>query len=218
MLFPDHDGSMQTTIKMAAARIGIDVNLTPLPFKRCRDSVDANLVAGILGAGYTPQNESIAVFPMKANGVDTSRALVSLKAMVFRAKGSGAGWNGREFSGLNLPVLFQGYPAFLSKLEALRVPYDYGTTTVENNFSKLLADRGAVVIAFENDGMAALAKEEFAQKIEMLPTPFTEMAFYLAFSKQYFKQNTALAEKLWNAIHDARNSPEMKANIGAGHR
>ena len=218
MLFPDHDGSMQTIVKLAAARSGITPTLTPLPLKRCRDSVDANLVSAMLGVSYTPLNQAAAVFPMKESHVDASRALGSVRAMVFRARGSRTGWNGVAFTGLKLPVLLQSYPTFLAKLDALGVSYDDRASTVENNFSKLLFDRGAVVIAFENDGIEALSHGEFANKIEMLPIPFTETAYYLVFSREFFKQTPQLAENFWNAIREVKKSPAYKAPINPENR
>ncbi|MES2297850.1 MAG: hypothetical protein V4582_12465, partial [Pseudomonadota bacterium] len=130
------------------------------------------------------------------------------RSVVFRRIGSGVDWDGSRFRQLNTAVLIPfGAVLLVDRLKAMEVAADDKGKTLEANLVKLLAGRGDVVIGAETSGFALLNDPQFKDKIEMLPTPFSEEPYYLGLSKQYHGANAELAERLWNAIGRIRKSP-----------
>jgi polar amino acid transport system substrate-binding protein len=96
----------------------------------------------------------------------------------------------------------------------MHVPFDNGAAAAEQNFLKLIGKRGDLTILPQNDGLALLREPKWADKIEVLPTPFTTQEFFLVFSKRYFQDKPTVAEAFWQAIGDLKNSREYRQAIG----
>ncbi|MDE2427301.1 MAG: hypothetical protein KGM99_01140 [Burkholderiales bacterium] len=214
-LFPNKAGTIQVLISQAADQLGMKVKFEPMPLPKCVEELKAGTIQASAAMGFTANNQTIAVFPLKKNGdADPARAVGSARSMIYRAKGNKASWDGTHFSDVKQAVLFPtGNSVFTEKMKALKTPYNDQTATFPRNLSKMLAGQGDLVIGFEHEGKLRLEEPEFSGKIEVLPTPFTEAHYYMTFSKKFYAANEAQVENLWNALPKLKTSPEYLAAI-----
>ncbi len=208
-LTPEGGGTVGVLIKMAAAETGVEIDAYSVPVTRCREEIRANLAAGFPTTPYVPNEFHFLAFPMAQGFDDASRSVMSARTLVFRRKGKQVGWDGKQFQNLKTPVLIVFGSALLTfRLGQMGIPFDDKGKGVDANFSKLLAGRADLAVAWESDAMPLLARPEFAGKIEVLPQPFAVVPYYLAISKQFVADNPGVAEQLWNAIGRIKNSPQ----------
>lgn len=213
--YPDRDGSVQTLVHMAAAQVGMKVEISPMPVRRCRAEVQHGGADAVLMTAFVDANARDLVYPMRDGRTDADKSVARTQAMVFRRKGSKASWDGKRFSHLSGPVLVPTGYAFIShRLAQAQVPFDEGARDAEQNFLKLLGSRSELVILPENDGMELLRNPKWSGRIEVLPLPFTVQEFYMAFSSAFFQEHPDVAAALWRAIADIRNSREYRQAVG----
>lgn len=205
-------GMAPLLIRMAAVQAGLAVEFHTAPLLRCLEQVKLGVSHGY-PAGSVMAAQSLGfVVPRLAGKPDPARATLTARMTIFRRKGETIGWDGRGFQNLRQPVLIPtGSVMMRERLGRLNVAVDDQAKLVEQNFLKLLAGRGDLVIGFENDGMALLEQARFADKIEALPLPFTEEHYYLMVSEAYYLANREQIEALWSAIARVRNSPAYRA-------
>ncbi len=208
-LTPDGGGTVGLLIKMAAAETGIEIDGYSVPVTRCREEIRANLAAGFPTTPYVPDEFNFLAFPMAQGGEDASRSVMSARTQVFRRKGNKVDWDGKRFNHLATPVLIVFGSALLThRLGSMGIPFDDKGKSVESNFSKLLAGRADIAVAWESDARPLLSRPEFKGKIEVLPQPFAVVPYYLAISKQFVADNPGAAEQLWNAIGRIKTTPQ----------
>lgn len=200
-------GMVGMLIQQAAQETGVTVQYYGAPITRCREELRANLASGFPGVPLTPSVQSFMAFPMQAGEIDNSRAVMNARALVYRRVGSSAGWDGKKFTDVSTPVMVpMGSVLLFDRLTAMGVPFDDGSKTLEGNFNKLLGKRGELVVGSEFSGAALLADPRFAGKIEALPLPFSDEAYFLALTKAIYDANPDTVERLWNALARIRKS------------
>ncbi len=210
-LTPEGGGTVGLLIKMAAAEIGLDIAGYSVPVTRCREEIRANRAAGFPTTPYASELTDFLAFPMAQGTPDASRAVMNGRTMVFRRKGSKVDWDGKRFSHLGTPVLIVfGSSMVVQRLGAMQVPFDDKGKGVGENFSKLLAGRADIAVAWESDARALLSQPQFKGKIEVLPQPFADVPYFLAISKQFVAEHPGVAEQLWNAIGRIKNTPQYQ--------
>lgn len=214
-ILADGGGTVPLLMRMAAERVGMQVEISRAPLKRCLEEIRLGLVQGYPSAGVSPETAQMYAYPHADGKPDAARATVHARQMVFRRKGGAVNWDGERFSFLAQAVLHpSGSVAIHHKLDRMKVAVDEQAKSMEQNFAKLVAGRGDAVVGLENDGLALLAQPRFAGRIEMLPAPFMQQDYYLMLSKEYYAANSAAVEALWTAIGKARNSAEYRAAAG----
>ncbi|WP_228893566.1 hypothetical protein [Pseudoduganella aquatica] len=207
-LTPSGDGMAQRLLRDAAQEAGATLATYAAPVTRCREEIRYNSADGFPIAPYTPALLPFMAFPMRGGEPDPARAVMSARTLAYRRTGSATHWDGVRFTHLATPVLVRfGSVLMIDKLAAMGVQTDDSGKTLSANFAKLLAGRADIVVGLETTGLALLALPEFAGKIEALPAPFTEEAYYLGLSKAFYDAHPQLSERLWDAIARQRRSP-----------
>lgn len=210
---PAGGGIADLLIREAAAEAGVTVELYAAPIARCREEIRHLLADGFPTTPFTSLTGFLA-FPMNGAEADPGRAVSSQRGMVFRRRGSAAGWDGARFSGTAAPVLAPfGSVLLIDRLKAMGMPVEDGGKTLGVNFRKLLAGRADLAVGTEFSGQALLSQPEFAGKLEMLPLPFTEEAYYLGLSREFQSAHPEEVERLWNAIARIRRTPAYQAAL-----
>ncbi len=209
IMTPDLGGTVGMLVKMAAAEVGVELAVAPAPLGRCVENLKAGHVDAFPYAPYLPDSLPFLGYPVAKNGeVDPARAVAVLRNRVFRLKSGKVQWDGQRFSGQSMPVLATfGAVLVVDKLKAMKVNFDDNGKSTEANLRKLMAGRGDLVIAMETDGKRLLSQAEFGKAIEMLPASFSEAPYFLGISQRFIAKNPGLAEALWRAIGQIRQSP-----------
>ncbi len=201
---------MQLLEKMAVSRAGYALELHRESNRRCLEDLRANSISADAAVSANEATLAVAVFPRKGNAIDKQRALAVGRTVTFRLKGAGAAWDGHAFSPIGTRVLIPaGMLLVTTKLNQLGVAYDDGASNMDLIGAKLLAQRGDIAIGLEYDVAELLRKEEFAGKLEVLPTPFTITEYYLVFSREFYAKHADQAENIWNAVAAMRRSAEF---------
>jgi len=197
-------------IDSAARRVGVVIKFHGLPWKRCLTELKASAMDGALAASFKADRLSIGAYP-GGETPDASKRLHVDRYVVAKKKGTPVQWNGKAFQSLDGAVGIQLGYSVGEQLTSLKVPVDDGSLTLRELLLKLLAGRigAAAVLASE---MEYLAKQDtkLAAQIDILSIPLVEKPYYLILSHHILASNPALADRLWKAIEQERNSPAYR--------
>lgn len=208
LTFTDHDGQGQWLARKAAALHGDQVQFVVVPWVRCTEGV----AAGAYDAAMPPSAIYAAsmAFPMSEGQIDPQKAVGAVSMVVLRRIGSKANWDGKAFSALSTPVLFnKGIASIREKLAKLGVPGDDGAQANESLLRKLLVGRGDLLIMNGQAAANELANGAMAGELELLPVPFLSFTLYLAFNREYQQAHAAQVNAIWSEIGRLRASPEF---------
>ncbi|QDL55888.1 hypothetical protein [Rhodoferax aquaticus] len=210
--YPDREGPLQWLMRSAASQSGPGVVFSVAPFKRCLLGLEKAEYDAVLTVSGVSENQTIYAFPRLPNGeLDSSKQSATVRHVVIRRKDDYVQWNGRSFSNLARPVMYQaGVRMLQEKLETLQVAVDASSNNETQTLRKLLLQRGDAAIVLSSIADVLLQDDEFKGKLDVLPEPFGQFTIYVAFSTLYYKENKLLVEDLWNRMKKLRNSAEFK--------
>lgn len=207
---PQKPGATIDVFREVARRLGIDLVLERVPWKRGLFMVETGEADGIFHASYKADRTAFGVYPYQADGKtpDPSRAVFFQAYSFYIRRDSGISFDGKTLRGTGgKPVaVTRGY-SVIRELQGLGIPYEEERSQAIN-LAKL--DKGRVAAYAELDNMIApyLAKNGGAFKsIERLAPPISEKAYYLLFSKKFYARQPGLAEAFWNEIRTINTSP-----------
>lgn len=207
LTFIDHEGQGQWLVRKAVERQGDTVAFASVPWVRCTEGT-AN---GIYDAAMPPSATFLPTlaFPMIGDHADPGKAVGSVTLVVLRRIGTKADWDGKTFSSLTTPVLFnKGIVTVRDKLAKLGVQGDEGAHANESLLRKLLAGRGELLVMNSQAAAEELTDPEFRGKLEILPVPFLSFTLYIAFNRNFQAADPAYVDAIWNEIGRLRASAE----------
>ncbi len=211
---PGGEGLSDKLILAAAKEVGITVQFRPAPIIRCREEVRADAADGFPTVPYTASLQGFFAFPMNGKEADPARAVTTARAMVYRRAGHPVDWDGKRFAQLATPVLVPaGAVLLLDRLGAMKVAIDDSSKGLESNFAKLAAGRADLAIGSEYTGMVLMNQAQYKDKVEVLPAPFSDEAYYLGVSKTFQLAHPREVERLWEAIARIRRSPDYQRSL-----
>lgn len=200
-LMPDGSGSAGRLVAAGARAAGFDIEFYAVPLARCRVEAETNIVHGFPMTPYIPNVLPYARYPMRNGLPDVSRATMRARIMLYQRVGGPVTWNGRQVGGLVRPVLVpSGSLAMIDVLRKIGAPMDEQGRSLRANLSKLVAGRGDAAVGVWEEGVPLLTLPEFAGKIEMLPLPVHEQAYFLVVTKTFYAEHTGAVEAMWNKI------------------
>lgn len=205
----DGSGHYQYLLQLAARKAGITIERKIAPRRRCLDEMRSGIVDGMIGA-YSPERTAIAAFPMAGDAPDVTKSFGTVRYYPYRRFGSEVSWDGQRFHNLDGSVGVESAFVFVTdRLRALGVAFDDGAKTLEQNMDKLRADRVDVVIGMDLEADRLVASRH-AGRIERAGAAFDLTPMYLMLSKQFHTRHPQLAQRLWQAVQETRNSPAYK--------
>ncbi len=200
-LMPDGSGSAGRLVAAGARAAGFELEFYSAPLARCRAEAELNVVHGFPMTPYLPNVLPYVRYPMRKGQPDAARATLRARIMLYQRSGGAVTWNGRRIGGLVRPVLVpSGSLAMIDVLRKAGAPMDEQGRSLQANLSKLLAGRGDAAVGVWDEGERLLALPEFAGKIEMLPLPVFEQAYFLIVTKAFYAENGPAVETMWNTI------------------
>ncbi|MYN01535.1 hypothetical protein GTP41_05425 [Pseudoduganella sp. DS3] len=205
----DFSGHYQYLLQLAARKANVRIERKVAPRRRCLDEMRSGLSDAMIGA-FTQERLATAAFPMVGGAPDVTRSFGTVRYYPYRRAGDVVSWDGQRFHGLESSVGVESAFVFVTdRLRVLGVPYDDGAKTLEQNMDKLRADRVDVVIGM---GLEAdrLVASRHAGRIERAGGAFDLSPMYLILSRQFHARHPELAQRLWQAVQEARNSPAYK--------
>lgn len=205
LTFPDREGKAQSLIRQAAGHYGWAVEFISVPRRRCHAGVANGKYHALVPVAPSPGFGTSLVLPRRAGREDEGRSFGVLRAVLFRVRGTQAGWDGQRFSGLDTPVLYgSGSVALGDRLQQLDVPGDDSAKSLRQILVMLLMGRGQLGLGTEYQVKAALQEGGFDGRIEVLPVPFMQAPVYLGVGTDFYSAHQQTIEGIWNRIGELR--------------
>jgi polar amino acid transport system substrate-binding protein len=191
-------------IAHAAAAHGCHVKFVRRPGKRVLAEVAANQHTGALMFSYSVERQQSTVFPLDAAGkIDSERRLARLYYYLYRMSDSKLEWDGHRFRNLDGAIgVNLGY-AVAADLQALGAKVEEVPTTAQN-LEKLRLGRIAAYAMHDFGVEAALHAPQYS-KVERMPIALSVRDYYLTFSPRFYRDNKALAERIWDELPRSRD-------------
>lgn len=195
----------------------VDKNLTDVtikfeevPWKRCLDLMAANKSNGCFTASFKAARQEMGVYP-GGEGVanpDDSKRIHSASYTLYRLKGSGISNNGMKISGHEDKFIGgnRGY-SIIDDLAKEGLKMDQRSKNTKEMFDKLLSGEYVGVVALTLDAEFVIKNNaDIAAKVEKAGEPLVNKPYFVMFSKDFYKNDKALAEKIWAEIGKVRDS------------
>jgi polar amino acid transport system substrate-binding protein len=197
-------------LRMVEQRLNIHFDFQSVPWKRCLAQLQANAYDGAFAVSYMPERRALGVFPgTGGGGADSARRMHVDRYMLLRRKGSAVEWDGKALRKLQGPVGFQLGYSVGEVLRGLHVEVDEGSQRADELARKLILGRlGAA--AMGGSDTAAIMRGPLAAQLEVLPLPLIEKPYYLVLSHGMAERRPELAQRIWTAMAQVRNSPAYK--------
>lgn len=198
--------------RLVAEKLGLQLSMKRMPWKRCLQQLEHNEVDGVFPASYKPERMTIAHYPQKNGLVDPSRKTRDNAYYLYTLKESTLRWNSNNFSGLTGII---GVPlgwAIVEDIKALGVPVKE-LPIHEKSPNMLIQKRLQGFICLESVFDTYLQqKPELYKDITKEELPIWEKPYYLMLSRQFVEKHPETAENIWDAIKEIRES-ESFSNI-----
>lgn len=208
-------------LNRAAKQLHLQFIYQGMPWKRCLAQLKSNEVQGAIGASFKAERLEMGVYPGTAKP-DASKRLNFDRYVVIRRRDSKVSWDGKSFQHLDGPVGIQLGYSIGDHLKSLGVPVDDGSQRPNELLLKLIAGRIPAAAMLDGEASTSLNNDpKLLAQVEVLPTPLTEKPYFLMLSHAFVKSQPQLAQNIWNAIQEVRNSAayqklEREAMNGAG--
>jgi len=202
---PDHDGSLQTLVRSAAARQGGVVRYVSYPWRRCELMAEKGDVDGLLAVPWTKLSSDRFVFPLSSGRDDPQRAVAQVDLVFLQRAGGGASWDGKNLRGLVGRVAHvQGYAELGGALDALGIPSsdDYKSDMLD--IRALLGGRTNVIATYADSADLLTAMPDLSGRLVRMGPPFARLPYYVAFGKGIYRARHDEIEALWRQIADMR--------------
>jgi polar amino acid transport system substrate-binding protein len=195
-------------LKMVEQRLDIHFDFQSIPWKRCLAQLKANSVDGAFAVSYKPDRRELGEYP-GGQQVDASKRMHIDRYVVIRRKGSKVDWDGKSFQNLDGAIGFQLGYSVGDVLRAQNLEVDEGSQRADELARKLIAGRLAAAAVGGSDANS-LMRGPLAPQLEQLPVPIIEKPYFLILSHAMAASRPQLAERIWRAVEEARNSPAYR--------
>lgn len=192
-------------LNQVAAKLDITFDYQSMPWKRCLEQLKANEVGGAFAVSFNLGRMAIGEYPGGANP-DFGKRMHIDRYVLMRKKGARIDWDGKKLSNVNGAIGFQLGYSVGDFLRSMRVPVDEGSQRASELAQKLIAGRLAGAALGGGDAVS-LMNGPLAPQLEVLPLPLIEKPYFLILSHALVASNPQLAERIWKAVEEARNSP-----------
>ncbi len=192
-------------ISSAADSVGVPIEYTPLPWKRCLKEVEGGSYDGIAVASYKDARAEFMHYPDDAASAKRSiLRVMQVEYVVVTPALSRYEYTG-DVATLPTPVRIPRGYSIADDLKKKGVDVDSGAAGDENNIRKMLrAGKGSLVTLPQIIEVLG-ARPEFKDKLKVSSQPLKSKTYYLTFSKKG-KATLEIRQKLWNEIAAVREN------------
>lgn len=203
-------GVAQYLLLKTAENLQLPVHLNYAPQPRCLHDLEQGLYDAVLTVSPNALVDDFVSFPRRPDGqIDTAKAYGRIRIMAFRLKGNPASWDGKQFSHLHQPVLYEkGVPVLQSLMSTLAVPSKASAWTPTEMIAMLRLQRADIALGLEPAVLYALRTADPDHQFEIIEPPIYEASAFLGISKSFHAKNPALAERIWDELLRIQQTPE----------
>ncbi|PWF39443.1 hypothetical protein C7C56_026970 [Massilia glaciei] len=206
----DRPGLALRLVTLASEKLDRRVILTGMPWQRCLTEVKAGRFRGALAASFKPERLEFGRYPVDAQGrPDRSKRLFNEQYVLVRFKGSGVFWDGKTVqpAGARIATSFQ--VSIAETLRALGIRVDDGSKGSDATLRKLLLNRSDAAVILQSGALFEFDRNpEYAEKLKMVLPPIEDKSYYILLGHAVEPE---LAQRIWDAVEHARESPAYAA-------
>lgn len=210
---PDQSGLSLDLVREAAARAGQEVQMTPLPWKRCLAQLASGQMDGAIAASWLPERAQFADYPLDAKGrPDPSQRLYSDSYALYRHPDNPLRWDGSHITGMNAPQI--AVPLGYSVGELLRgmgvrvLEPSKDSAEILRAVSHQLVDGAALLVSEANTALAG--HRELRGTVVRITPNLQDKPYYLVFAKSYRASHAQETARWWAAIAAVRDAPAFQ--------
>ena len=203
----DRPGLTIELLRLVEKRTGVRFELQRVPWARSLYLLETNQVDGVFHMSYLPERTRFVAYPMKDGQPDRARSIFTQSYYLYARKGSRMTWDGQKLSAEGPIGTTRGY-SVARRLEELGARVEQ-ENDLPGSLRKVLAGRLDAYAELENMAAGVLARhpDEMREIVKLTPALRTE-PYYLVLSKGFQARDPALAERIWDAIAEARLTPQ----------
>lgn len=180
----------------------LQLELVRYPWNRCLKYLQAGSVDAVV-ANYSENREELGVFPKRDGKPDQSRMFTRQDVCLVTTKTLASKWNGRFFD-INQKVSVTRQTPRFKLAPQIEAQFNFVQTSAEANSLQMLAQGRVQVVTHvcQIKGQKVVTKLFDPQTMVMLQPPIHQLHGYLLFSRQFYQQQPAIAEALWQNLAD----------------
>ena len=203
---PDNPGVLVELVSMVQLRVpNLRISFLRRPWVRCLIELEVGRVDAVFSSSFKPERLKMGVYPMR-DGKDDRRYRIDSKFYsLYKLVEAPLEWDGTLFTnGVQTVLAMRGY-AIVDDLKKMGMPVTEVTSS-EGAFRMLLAGRADGFAQLSDVGDYILKKNaDFARIVKVTP-PITTKDYYLQLSHQFHGSHPELAQKIWKALGELRQS------------
>ncbi len=202
-----------TMLDAVAAKTGLRFEYEGRPWRRCHDDLRAGRVDGTFGMSFTPERTAFAVFPA-GDPPDATKRMFDGGYVLVRRRGTAVDHDGQRIGGLDGPIGTEPATSITQDLRRRGYTVDDAAPSPQALLRKLASGRLAAA-AIGTDQMHQLAQQDhpWLAGLEVLPLPLVDKPYFLTFSKPFVASHPLVAERIWDAIAEVRDSDAYQAEL-----
>lgn len=193
----------------------VSFNYIQVPWQRCLNNIETGKSEGCFTASFKTARMQHGYYPGTENGGTEPNAALRLHSSsysLYVLKDSKVDVTGAmTITGLTGKIAAPRGYSIGDDLSKAGYAVDADANKTTNNFQKLISGRVEALAALTLNGDNIMANNpDFAAKVKVLTIPLADKPYYLMFSKQFYAQDKALAEKIWNKAAELRDTQAYK--------
>lgn len=198
-------------LRMVGTTLAVRFEFRRMPWKRALYLLEQGDIDGLFHASFKEDRMAIARYPMADGRPDASRAVFTQSYLFYARESSGVRWDGATLRGVETPIGAERGYSIVDDLERLGYTVD-AEKDQRLNLAKLVAGRIDAYAGLEGMTGAILRSGDYPTIVALAP-PIVTKPYFLVFSHAFYDEDTALAERIWDAIGRLSNSPAFEALI-----
>ncbi|MDK2125375.1 substrate-binding periplasmic protein [Parachitinimonas caeni] len=196
-------------VQQAVTDAGFRLELVRLPQLRMLKMLEESQVDGAFIFSYTEERARKFIYPTKTGRPDPSLRATHIIYRAYRRKDGNASWNGNTFENLQKPVGANTGWVIVSTLREKGVEVDDGASGTQGNVGKLRLGRVDIYAGLEPTVDAYLGSNKI-EDIEKTGPPLLSRDYYLIFSRNFFSESPAAAQRIWQKLAAVRERMEAQ--------
>jgi polar amino acid transport system substrate-binding protein len=207
----DLPGISLEILRLTEKKLGLKFEFYRTDWKRGLYMIEQGDGDAIFPSSYREERAKYALYPMKDNKPDPSRALRTYAYWLYVRKDSDVTWDGQRIENLKKPVAADQGNAIISDLKDGGYVVDDSSDNYKLMLEMLLSNRVDAIAGFDVSVDREIAKRpEYYKNIKKINIPLREKNGYLMFSKHFAKKHSDTMEKIWDMLRTIKTSPELE--------
>jgi len=218
----EYPGITIDILKLIESKTDIKFNIKKMPWARVVREVKDNQLDGGFHFSYKEKRKSFVAYPIKTGATvpDPKFSISNRSYVLYRLKGQSVRWNGETIvtdtqKTMRIGAMRGG--SITDDLKKLSVVVNE-VNTDQQLLDLLLLKRVEAFVGLENmiDAKINANTTEIKSSIEKTMPAVVNKAYYIAFSKKFYQEHPQEAWKIWEIIHNIKQSGEL-ADIFASY-